>query len=88
MSFRFYNGEVATNPSDLSDLIRVAVPNLRDSKRRMYGPMSFRPQIAGDGGVRIPERGDDALVAVDGDGGQPWIIDWSSTDQDTTNYTP
>ena len=72
------NGQIVNSPVALDELITVACPDLINERRQVYGAMTYRPHIAADGGLRIPVRGDRALIAVDTDG-DPWITDWTPT---------
>jgi hypothetical protein len=76
MTVNFYNGEIADAASSVSELIRVSVPNLNMIGRRTYGPFPFRPHLGDAGAVVMPTLGDRALVAVDTDGGDAWIVEW------------
>lgn len=85
MTVTFHNGMIADSPEQVTDQVRVSVPNLTTMDRLTYGPMSFRPQISADGGVRLPQRGDKALVGID-DAGPPWLLEWERAD--ATVLTP
>jgi hypothetical protein len=85
LSVTFLNGQVVESPTTLDQLVTVVCPNLTTERRQVYGAMTFRPHIAGDGGLRIPVRGDRALVAIDTDG-DPWMVEWTPADQSVGNF--
>ena len=82
MTVSLINGEIADTPTLASDQVLVSVPNLNMLGRRTYGPLGFRPQISAEGGVRLPVRGDTALVAVDTEG-PAWLVEWNRPDTTT-----
>lgn len=87
MSIELRNGRIADSPAALTDAVTVSVPDLTYLGRIVLGPMSFQPQIGRDGSVRLPQRGDLALVAIDKDGGVAWLVNWyrDNTGSVTTN---
>ena len=80
MSVILHNGEIADTPVKLTDKIRVSVPNLVQTTRKVFGPLSFDPVVSGQGGTRIPQRGDKAVVGVDEGTGVQWIVSWHRDD--------
>lgn len=79
MTVSLISGEIADTAVGASDQVRVTTPNLNYLGRRTHGPIGFRPQISAEGGVRLPVRGDRALLAVDTEG-EAWLVEWSRAD--------
>lgn len=76
----FFNGEITDDAPSATGLIRVAVPTINTQRNAIYGPMPFRPKWGRGLGVSLPLRGEKALIAIDKDGGEPWVVDWMPTD--------
>lgn len=76
LPFRLLQGEVADDPTEIDELIRIAVPRLEEVDTVIYGPMDFRINVDEDGNPQFPARGDRALICilVEGD---PWLISWA-----------
>src|SRR4051794_21360543 len=86
MSITLYNGMVADTPSSLTDKIRVSVPDIYTMYRQVYGPLSFDPIVSGQGGTRIPQAGDKAVVGVDEENGDSWLFFWYRDDPTPPPY--
>lgn len=80
------NGVVVDTPTRLDDTIRVSVPDLETAPRNTYGPLRFRPYIGGDGTIRLPARGDLAVVGIDTGTGEQWVIEWHRDDHTDPPY--
>lgn len=72
----FHNGEIVDSATSVTDVVRVSVPNLNMLGRVTYGPMSFHPMVVAGGNIEYPVRGDKALIAIDSEGGVPWVVEW------------
>lgn len=80
-------GRIVDTPETLNDQIRVSVPNLTAPSRVTYGPMAFAPIVSGQGGTRIPNRGDIAIIAVDEGTDVPLVITWHRADPTAPPYS-
>jgi hypothetical protein len=80
------NGEIADTPTRLDDLIRVSCPDLGNMARNTYGPLKYRPYIAGNGAPKLPVRGDKATIGLDSSTGEQWIISWHHDDHTNPPY--
>lgn len=80
MTLQLYNGVVATTPIALTDRIKVSVPDLSTEPRFTYGPLAFDPIVSGQGGTRLPQAGDTAVVGVDDETGDSWVVRWHRDD--------
>ena len=87
MAVFLLNGVVADTPDKLTDEIRVSVPDLTTTARLTYGPLKFDPVVSGSGGVRIPNRGDKAVLGIDEETGDQWIVRWHRDDLTLPPYT-
>jgi len=85
-ALRLLNGVITETPEKLTDTIKVAVPDNKTLDRRVYGPLHFLPVPSGTGGIRLPHKGDRAVVAIDEGYGQQWIISWYRTDSTAPPY--
>jgi hypothetical protein len=86
MSLTLHNGVVASNPSTLTDRIKVAVPDMDSMSRIIYGPLPFSPLVSGTGGTRLPQVGDKAVVGIDEGTGEQWVIAWRRDDTTLPPY--
>lgn len=77
---------IADTPAKLTDHIRVSVPDLTLASRTTYGPLSFDPVVSGQGGTRIPQRGDRAVVGIDSETGVQWVLSWHRDDPTPPPY--
>jgi hypothetical protein len=84
---KLLNGQVADTPTALTDKIRVSVPDLTHPTRNTYGPLRFDPIVSGKGGTRIPQAGDSAIVGVDEETGEQWVVTWHRDDPTPPPYT-
>jgi hypothetical protein len=80
-------GRIVDTPVNLTDLVRVSVPNLTIADRVTYGPMAFAPIVSGHGGTRLPQRGDTAVIAVDEGTDAPLVLSWHRDDDTAPPYT-
>lgn len=80
MTLQLYNGVVANTPVKLTDRIKVSVPDLSSEPRFTYGPLAFDPIVSGQGGTRLPHAGDTAVVGVDDETGDSWVVRWHRDD--------
>lgn len=87
MKVTLLNGMIADTPVALTDRVRVSVPDLTLTTRQVYGPLRFDPIVSGQGGVRIPQRGDIAVVGVDEGTGDQWIVGWHRDDPTPPPYS-
>lgn len=87
MAIELHNGVVADTPVRLNDKIRVSVPDLASMPRHVYGPLPFRPVVSGQGGTRIPQAGDRAVVGVDEGSGEQWVVEWHRDDATDPPYS-
>jgi hypothetical protein len=87
MTVQLHNGVVADNPVALIDRIRVSVPDLTSADRKTFGPMAFDPTVSGNGGTRIPQRGDRAVIGIDDGTGEQWIVRWHRDDTTDPPYS-
>jgi hypothetical protein len=86
MTLTLVNGIVADTPAKLSDLIRVSVPDLTTATRNTYGPLKFRPYIQGDAAPRLPQKGDKAVLGIDDENEDAWIVLWHRDDATAPPY--
>lgn len=86
MTVRLLNGMIADTPINLTDRIRVSVPDLKTTDRTVYGPYPFDPIVSGGGGTRLPQTGDKAVVGVDDASAVGWIICWHRDDTTAPPY--
>ena len=86
MTVEVLNGVIVESAVRLDDKLRVSVPDLQDLSRNTYGPMPFRPYIAGDGSPRLPRRGDIAVIGIDSGLLDQWIITWHRDDHSNPPY--
>jgi hypothetical protein len=87
MTVLLHNGVVADNPVNLTDRIRISVPDLTTMPRRVYGPLRFDPIVSGYGGTRLPRAGDRAVVGVDEGTGEQWVVSWHRDDTTPPPYS-
>lgn len=87
MAIVLYNGAVADTPVSLTDRIRVSVPDLKSADRKTFGPFAFDPIVSGSGGTRIPQRGDKAVIGIDEETGEQWIVRWHRDDTAVPPYS-
>lgn len=80
MSVQVLNGVIVESATRLDDLVRVSVPDLQTMARNTYGPLRFRPYISGNGAPKLPKRGDIAIIGIDSDNYEQWIISWHEDD--------
>lgn len=80
------NGVIVDTPSALTDRIRVSVPDLVTMPRQTYGPLRFDPIVSGQGGTRIPQSGDTAVVGIDEGTGEQWVVRWHRDDATPPPY--
>jgi hypothetical protein len=81
------NGEVAETPTTLTDRIIVSVPDIRTTTRQVYGPLPFDPIVSGQGGTRLPQVGDKAVVGIDEGTGEQWLVRWHRDDDTPPPYS-
>lgn len=79
MTVTLQSGVITDTPTSPSDLVRVTIPDLNYLGRRTSSPVGFRPQIGANGGVRLPVRGDKALLAENNEG-ESWLVEWTRAD--------
>jgi len=81
------SGVIVDTPVALTDRIRVSVPDLITVTRVTYGPLAFDPIVSGDGGTRLPQSGDRAVVGVDDARGDTWLANWHRDDTTLPPYS-
>lgn len=87
MSVLLLNGRIADTPVALTDRIRVSVPDLTSAARQVYGPLRYDPIVSGQGGTRIPQVGDTAVIGVDEGTGEQWVVAWHRDDTTAPPYS-
>ena len=87
MTVTFFTGQVAIAPTNLSDKIKVCVPDNKAQDRRTYGPLPFNPTVSGSGGVRLPQAGDTACIGVDDEDGRQYVVSWYRDDDTPPPYS-
>lgn len=87
MSAILHNGVIVDTPVNLTDQIRVSVPDLETPGRKTYGPMHYAPIVSGPGGTRLPQRGDKAVVAAEEGSGDCWVVIWYRDDTHLPPYS-
>ena len=87
MPIYLLTGQIADTPTALTDRIRISVPGLQAMPRHTYGPLPFRPVVSGNGGTRLPHIGDRAIVGIDEDAGEQWVVEWHRDDTFPPPYT-
>jgi len=86
MTLILHQGIVADTPTNLTDKIRVSVPDLMSMPRQVYGPLAFRPVVSGHGGTRLPQAGDRAVIGVEEGTGLTWVVAWHRDDPSLPPY--
>lgn len=72
-----FAGTISVAPGAVGTALRVALSDV-DGGRLEAGPARWTPRVelvAGAVTIRLPEKGDSALVAYD-DMGDPWVLQW------------
>jgi nitrous oxidase accessory protein NosD len=80
VSLTLFNGVVANTPTTASDKIKVSVPDLTIETRNVYGPLAFVPNPDADAGITLPQAGDRAVISVDEESGEQYVIFWHRAD--------
>lgn len=77
-AFRIYEGEIATDANDVSDLVEVTIEAF--DRNLLWGPAPWMPRVDDLGNTMYPAEGDRCVVAlaetVDPGTPEVWIIGW------------